>query len=95
VIIEVVDVVGILALELEDDTPVATDVHCPVTFVSPFQWMEPKPWKIHVPHARRGVQSTENELQAFRMIGSNAGGAPFFEEATKPLVAPACNHDEV
>jgi hypothetical protein len=80
VIINQIDVCGVLALELEYDPQVTRYGHRPLSFALAFQGMEPEAWQIHVSGFPAGVQKCEDLLKFSHLLRRNPAGVPSREQ---------------
>jgi len=68
-IIKVIDVGYIRAFKAENDTPIATDVNDPESFVVASECMQPQAGKIKVSWFTRRIQAAKDKTNPFFMVG--------------------------
>ncbi len=80
-IILIVHDFDIFAVKPKSNSPVPTNINCPGSGSISFQFVKPKPWKVHVPRLAGSVQAAEYQTELFRVLGLNARSLSGFEEA--------------
>ena len=76
----------VFALKKERKTPVAADIHRPMTFQVTVQWMQPPAWSVHVLWPFRVVQGEQLLPQLLRMLGLDSGLGARLKESLHTLV---------
>jgi hypothetical protein len=87
VIIDQINLAGILAVEREHQPPIARHPHRPLPFAIALKLVKPMAWSIQVFRAFRRVKGAEEPTQFGGVLGVDAPRRPCHEELLKPLTA--------
>lgn len=93
-VVEQVHVARVLAIETEDDAPVAGYGHGPESGEVALQRMQPKARQRHVVRYRSLVQTGENTLDLVGLIRPDLAAVSRFEQQAQPFMSEAANHSE-
>src|SRR5215470_18243083 len=92
-IVDVVDLDGIVALQAKHHAPVAADVHRPGAFQSTPERMQAQTRQVHVARLDRRIEPRKDESKPVAVCRLNATRASGFKECAQSLVAPSSDYD--
>jgi hypothetical protein len=79
-IILIVHDLDIFAFEAKGDSPVATNVECPSPGSVSFQFVKPKPWKVHILGLAGSMKAAEYQTEFFSVLGLDSRSLSGFEK---------------
>src|SRR5262249_30875977 len=92
VIVDQINVSGVLSLKAEDHTPIGFYGDGPEAFQFPFQRVKPEAWRVHVARRARLIQPGEDATQFFYILGADFAAVVILEESFQTLVPKASYH---
>jgi hypothetical protein len=72
-IVSIIYVDGVVAIEFERDTPVATNPHRPCAATAPTEFMKVQAGQTHILRGCRRMQATQNKPNSIGMSRLNPG----------------------
>lgn len=91
-IVDQVDIEGILRFKAKDDPPVARYDHGPETSEVTFQRMQPETWGVDFFHTSGRFQPLQNTPDLVRLIGSDLAAIALLEQALQTAVPKPADH---
>ena len=91
-VVAIVNQNGVFSLKCEGESPIAADIHRPVTFEIAMKRMKPPSRSVHIFRRSGIVQGEELFPQPFGMTGLNLRPRSAPEEQFDSLMAEASDH---
>ena len=92
-IVFVINIGHVRTIELECDSPVATDRYSPCSFPFSLERVQPESRQVHILRARGSMQACQNQPDTFVMLGLDASRGPFGEEPLQATVSETPYHE--